>query len=106
MDAQTGEKIAEPNLQASISSSPVIVGKLVVVATEKGVIYALDTDNNQVGIIATLKTSKDKEEQINASLSASEGVVYIHTQTEKHETVYAMNPETGKMLWSIPLSSQ
>jgi outer membrane protein assembly factor BamB len=106
VDAQTGGKIAEPYLGAPISSSPVIVGKLVIAVTEDGVVYALDTDNNQAGIIATLKTPNDKEEQINAPLSASDGVVYIHTQTKQHETVYAMTPETGEMLWSIPLASQ
>ena len=106
LDAQTGKKIAEPDLQAPISSSPVIVGKLVIVATDDGKIYALDTDNNQATLITSLKTPKDKEAQINAPLSASDGVVYIHTQTKQYENVYALNPETREMLWSIPLASQ
>ncbi len=106
VDAQTGRKIAEPDLKASISSSPVIVGKLVVVATEEGAIYSLNTDNNQISIITTLETPKGEEEQVNAPLWANDGVVYIHTQTKKNETLYALSPETGKMLWSIPISGQ
>ena len=106
VNTQTGEKIAEPDLQAPISSTPVTVGKLVIVATDDGKIYALDTANNQASLIASLKTTKDKAEQVNAPLSASEGVVYIHTQTKQYETVYALNPETKEILWSIPLASQ
>jgi outer membrane protein assembly factor BamB len=106
VDAENGEKIAEPDLGAPISSSPVVVGELVVVATESGVIYALDTDTNRENTIATLKTPKDKEEQINAPLSAGDGVVYIHTQTEQHETVYALDSTTEDTLWDISLGSQ
>ena len=105
VDAQTGRKIAEPDLGAPISSSPVIVGERVVVATETGVLYALDTNSNLASIMATLKTSNDKEEQINAPLAAGDGVIYVHTQTENHETVYALNAETGQTLWSLPLDN-
>lgn len=106
VNAQTGEKVAELDLKTPISSSPVVVGKLVIVATESGTIYAIQTDNNQASIITTLTTDKGEAEEIYAPLSASGEVVFIHTQTPQHEAVYALNPQTGRTLWTIVLSSQ
>lgn len=103
VDAGTGSKIAEANLGASITSSPVVVGKLVVVVTETGVVYALDTSTNQARLVTNLKTEQGNPEKVDAPLSAAGGVVFVHTQTSQHEAVYALNPETGQTLWRIQL---
>jgi outer membrane protein assembly factor BamB len=103
LNAQTGEKVAAPDLGAPISSSPVTIGNLVIVVTEKGAVYGLDT-SNKATIITSLKTPSDKEEQIYAPLYASDGVVYIHTQTKQYEAVYVLRPETGEMPRRIPVN--
>lgn len=102
VDAGTGEKLAEPDLGAPVSSSPVVVDNLIVVATEKGAVYALD--NDQPRLIASLKTSSGGAEVVYAPLYSSDGVVYIHTQTQPGEAVYALNPATGQVLWHIRLA--
>ena len=49
LNAETGTEKAGPiDLGSPISSSPVLVGKSVIIAVEEGIISALDTDNNQV----------------------------------------------------------
>ncbi|GAI90277.1 unnamed protein product, partial [marine sediment metagenome] len=59
---------------------------------------SLDTASNQVKPLA------DVGEKIDAPLCASNGVVYVHTQ--EHETLYALNAQTGVELWSFSLSSE
>ncbi|MFC1995965.1 PQQ-binding-like beta-propeller repeat protein, partial [Chloroflexota bacterium] len=70
-----------------ISSSPVLIGKLVVIGVEKGIIYALDTDNNEVG-----PQLSDMEEKVYGSLSGTDGVVYIHTEKDG---LYAVDVQSG-----------
>ncbi len=80
LDAESGILVTSINLDGAISSSPVVVDGKVIVVTEEGKIYSIDTANNQKSIIATLRTSQDKEAKIYAPLSASNGLVYIHSQ--------------------------
>ncbi|MFH0913782.1 MAG: PQQ-binding-like beta-propeller repeat protein [Chloroflexota bacterium] len=93
----SGEKLADFNLESPAASSPVVVGNSVVIASEKGKIFALDTATRQIRQVADLK------EKVDAPLSASEGVVYIHAQTK--DTLYAVR-STGAVLWSFSLSSK
>ena len=96
IDTESGkEKVAPIDLESPISSSPVLVDSLVIVASDEGKIYAVDTSNNQK------RELKNLEEKIIAPLCASNGVVYIHTQ--EHETLYALNTQTGMVLWSLPI---
>ncbi len=103
VNAATGEKIAESDLGAPVSSSPVTIGSLVIVVTENGVVYSIDTGNNQARVITALKTTGGKDEVVEAPLCAAGGVVYVHTQTQSNEAVYAINPETGQTLWSMAI---
>jgi outer membrane protein assembly factor BamB len=64
------------------------VGNSVVVATEAGIIYAVDTANNEIKELASLG------EKVFASLSAGEGSVFIHTATD---TLYAVDAATGAL---------
>ena len=99
LDAQTGDKINEFELESPISSSPVLVDSSIIIASDEGKVYVLDTGSNQPP-----RQLADLEEKLYASLGASDGVVYAHTQ--KHETLYALNAQTGVTLWSLPLSSK
>ncbi len=108
INAKTGVEVVAPiDLLSPISSSPVLAGNLIVVATEKGKVYRVDTETRVDTLLATLG------EKINAPLLFSEvevvpeeviPVVYIHGQ--EPETLYALNVETGVTLWSLPLSSK
>jgi len=98
LNAETGDEAVSPfDLGSPVCSWPVLVDGAVIIASEDGRIWAIDTSNNQQSELVNL------EEKIYAPLCASNGVVYIHTQ--KDETLYALNAEEKVILWSIPLSS-
>ena len=71
-----------------------MAGELVIIAAENGVIYVLDTNNNQIRQLA------DVEEKIYAPLSYGEEVVYVHTQ---EGNLYEVDIQTGvtRKLYSI-----
>ena len=81
-----GEIVSAIDLGSPISSSPVLVDGKVIIASEKGLVYALDTANNQIRQLANI------EEKIYAPLSASNGVVYVHTDKDG---LYAVDTQTG-----------
>ncbi len=87
LNTETGKERAGPiDLRSPISSSPVLVSKFVIIAIEEGIIYALDTDNNQVRQLA------DMEEKVYGPLSGGDGVVYIHTEKDG---LYAVDVQSG-----------
>jgi outer membrane protein assembly factor BamB len=94
LDAQTGDKINEFDLDSPISSSPVLAGSLVIVASQAGKVYAIDTGNNQKSEL------KDLAEEVYAPLCADEGVIYICSQ---EQNLYALSVESGTTLWSLSL---
>lgn len=96
LDADTGDKVSEFDLGSPVSSSPVLVNSSLIVASEEGRVYSL-TSNRKA-------TLRDLEEKVSAPLCAGDGVVYVHTQ--KHDTLYAVNAETGVTLWSLPLGKE
>ena len=86
LNAETGDEVVDAiDLGSPVSSSPVLVGNSIVVATEEGVVYAIDTANNEKKLV-------DLEEKIFASLFASDGVVYVHTD---EDGLYAVEVQTG-----------
>jgi len=104
LEAETGDEVVVAiDLGSPVSSSPVLVDDKVVIASEEGKVYALDTSNNQIKQLVFLR-EVDLGEKVYAPLYASSGVVYIHSQ--KHETLCAMRAETGVMLWTFSLSSK
>lgn len=101
LDAATGTEVIEALvLDSAVPSSPVMVGDALIIASEKGQMYRLDTETNEK---TTLDVPWEKEE-IRAPLAASEGVVFVHTQED--ETVYALNAENGARQWKLTLSSE
>ena len=87
LNSETGKEKASPiDLGSPISSSPVLLGKSIVIAVEQGIIYALDTDNNRV------RQLSDMEEKIFGSLSGGDGIVYIHTEKDR---LYAVDVQSG-----------
>lgn len=105
LDAATGREVADAvDLTSPISSSPVVVGDKVIIASQEGKVYFLDTSDNRLGLLFDVGESG---QEIFASLSASNGVVYIHAQTSKEDTLYAVEVETGDEAWiPVTLSSK
>ncbi len=98
LDAESGYEVADAiDLGSPISSSPVLVNSSIIFASQEGVIYALNTGNNELKRLAEL------EEDIYSPLYASEGIVYIHTQDL---TLHRVNANTGAILMSISLKSK
>jgi outer membrane protein assembly factor BamB len=77
LDAASGDKLAEIDL---------------------GKIYSIDTANN------SKRELIDLDLRVNSPLSASRGVVYVHTQEK--EALYALNVQTGVLLWTLPLTGE
>jgi outer membrane protein assembly factor BamB len=93
---QDGSLVATFDLGSGIPSSPVVINNKVILATEEGKIYSLQAATN-------LRTEiKDLKLQVRSSLTASNGIVYVHTQ--KNESIYALNPDSGAVLWYTPIA--
>jgi outer membrane protein assembly factor BamB len=101
LNADNGDEINKLDLGSPISSSPVLAGDLVIIATEDGTVYGIDTKNNQAKWING--DLKEDEQQIYASLCASEGRVYIHT--DKGE-LHVLNTNSGVEQWSLSLTGE
>ena len=100
-DAANGQTVVTPiDLKNAVSSSPVLVGDKLVVASENG------KSASQIWIIDTLhhtaKMAIELKKLIYAPLSVTNNVVYIHTQDDY---VYAYNADTEVILWSQPVNS-
>jgi outer membrane protein assembly factor BamB len=91
LDAESGEKVADLDLGSPISSSPVLVGSEIIIASEEGKVSAIDTGSNQIRLLSELG------EAVRAPLCANEGVVYVYTGSQN---LYALNVESGAKLWS------
>ncbi|MFC1951433.1 PQQ-binding-like beta-propeller repeat protein [Chloroflexota bacterium] len=103
LDAETGDKVTEFDLGSPVSSSPVLVDGSVIVATEEGKVYSIDTSSNQKRQLADINELAEEDLAIYSPLSADDGIVYIHAQTEKHGSLlYALNAQTGVDIWRYP----
>jgi outer membrane protein assembly factor BamB len=95
LDAKTGGEVAGAiDLGSPVSSSPVLVGSEIIVASEEGKVFAVDTGSNQRRLLTEL------EETINTTLCASDSVVYVYTGSQN---LYALNAESGAKLWSLTI---
>jgi len=89
LDAGSGNEFVDAiELGSPISSSPVLVDSSIIVASEEGKVYSIDTGDNQKNEL------KDLEEKIYAPLGDSEGTVYIHTEKD---ALYALELKTGSI---------
>jgi outer membrane protein assembly factor BamB len=95
LNAETGTLVNQFDLGEPIVSSPVIielvteeeeVHSLIIVVTQEGVVYSLNTVNNEKELLASL------DEKVQAPLFASDGTVYIHTF---EDNLHAIDVETG-----------
>lgn len=93
INASSGNRISSFDLEGPISSAPVLVNDLVIVATtstnrakQEGKVFALDTTNRQQTLL------QDIEESIHAPLFADGTTVYVHTM---ENFLYAIDTETG-----------
>jgi len=101
LDAESGHSLVWFDLGSSISSSPVQAGDLLIVATEEGVVYAIDiSTKREEWVNGDLKEEKQK---IYASLCAGGGMVYIHTSKGE---LHVLNVQSGAKLWSLSLGSK
>jgi outer membrane protein assembly factor BamB len=98
IDAGTGAYQAHFELDGAISSTPVAVGDYVYAATETGKVYSLDINGMHQQEV------RDLELRIIAPLFAADGIIYIHTYED--EAIYALNTETGTIIWDTPLDSE
>jgi outer membrane protein assembly factor BamB len=95
LDAETGGEVAGAvDLGSPVSSSPVLVGNAVVVASEEGKVFAVDTSTNQLRLLNELG------EMVNTPLCASGGVAYVYTGSQN---LYALNAGSGVKLWSLSI---
>ncbi len=95
LNAETGsEVVAAIDLESPVSSSPVLVGSAVVVASEEGKVFAVDASSNQLRLLA------DMEETVYAPLCASDETVYVYTGSQN---LYALNVESGVRLWTLSI---
>ena len=102
LNAENGYELAAPiELDSPITSSPIVVGDKVIIASQEGRVFSLDTGSNRVP--TSIFKVKNDDEGIFAPLVASEGVIYIHAQTSKNDTLYAVDVETGREIW-VPVS--
>ena len=95
--ADTGDMVAEFELESSVASSPVVVNSSIILVSREGVVYAIDTGLNKIRQIATI------EEEVYGPICASEGVIYVHTQDL---TLHRINATTGAELRPITLKSK
>ena len=95
LDAETGEEVADAiDLGSVIYSWPVLVDGRVIIATEEGKVYSIDTETNQETLLNEIG------EAIYTPLCSSEGILYVYTQAQN---LYALNVESGASLWILTI---
>jgi outer membrane protein assembly factor BamB len=104
LDTATGKLVKDIQLSYSISSSPVVVGDKIVVATsvasyaeskQKVDIYIIDTaNNNSISVPLELPL----HEAVNAPLFAVGNIVYLHTYKDNLYTINLAAPQTQPAL--------
>jgi eukaryotic-like serine/threonine-protein kinase len=95
INPETGASVHDAyNLQSAVASSPVIVDNFVIVISNKGVLFKIDTVTMEMQMIKNLNAN------INSPLMAYNGIVYIHPAEMVLERI---NPVTGAELQTITL---
>ena len=97
VSAADGSLFTTFDLQSPVVSSPAIFEGKAIAATEEGRIFVLDAATGTKSEIRNL------DQTIHAPLTVANGVLYVHTQT--NESIYALNPVTGAVLWYTPLTN-
>jgi len=101
LDAEDGHEIVDAvELGSPVSSSPVLVGSSIILASQEGLIYALDTANNGLKLLTDLELKAGV--YVYGPLCVNEGIVYIHSQDL---TIRPVDVNTGAQLKTISLKS-
>jgi len=98
LDAATGSKLNEFDLEEPLASDPVMHDDNVIFCTREGAIYSINTAQNSLRQLAVINEGKV---EINGPLAIHDGVIYIHTSDLLLRRV---NAETGAILSSLVLS--
>lgn len=96
LNGSNGELSQTIDLDEAIATSPVFAGDHMVVATKEGKIYSIDTTSYQKIELRNINS------ELVAPLGVSGNTVFAHSVKEK--MVYALNGETGALLWSTTLN--
>ncbi len=95
LNAETGNEIVDAiDLESTISSWPVLIDGSIIIASEDGQVWAIDSSSNQESELTNL------EQKVYAPLCASEGFVYVHTQ---EGILYEVEAQTGAMRQLYPI---
>lgn len=96
INAANGAEIKSFTLGSPAAGAPVISGNYVVFASQKGLIYKIDTATQDIRQIADIKMNVD------GPLTAYNGIIYIHPQSSE---IKCIDVETGAVLPDISLVS-
>ena len=92
-----GQQAADPpDAGTPISSSPVVFNNNLILAGENGQLWVLDTEKNLLNKLVDKALGK-----VYAPLAISDGIVYMHAQTN---ILFAIKADTGVVLWNKPLA--
>jgi outer membrane protein assembly factor BamB len=89
-DAATGKKVWVDDFHAHLESSPLAVGGLLYIGTDKKQVLAIDAEDGKT------VWKFDAPGAIKASPSYHEGVVYV---ADYESAMFALDAKTGKPLW-------
>ena len=92
LDTASGQKLTEYDLGSPAAAAPVLVGNLIVVASDEGKVYVIDADAQDICLLTDLAV------KLLSPITVGEGIVFVHTQ--ENETVYALDPESRVIIWS------
>jgi len=95
LNASTGDLDGVIEAGEPVASTPVFIGNRLVLGTESGKIYSVDTENYQKIEL------RDIDAELASPLGVDDKIVFVHSV--KGNTVYAINGETGALLWSTSL---
>jgi outer membrane protein assembly factor BamB len=95
LDASDGQKLREFDLGSPAAAASVLIGSLIIVASDEGKVYVIDHVTQEIRLLTDLAV------KLVAPITAGDGVVYVHTQ--ENETVYALDPVARVVVWSHPV---
>ncbi|NLL90023.1 MAG: PQQ-binding-like beta-propeller repeat protein [Dehalococcoidales bacterium] len=96
IDSADGTLLSAVELANAVSSAPVLFEDRIIVATQEGTVYTINTENY------TKNRLKELEFTVQSSLYVDEGIVYVHTI--KTENLYAINANSGVVVWYYEVS--
>jgi outer membrane protein assembly factor BamB len=100
-ESETGEKLWDFPTDAPIVSTPVLVDNLLVVASESGMVYMLNTESGKLEHDPVPVVNAPAKVLVRAPLYAEGNMVYVHAS---NRCVYGVDVQSGKEVWKFPYS--